>query len=51
MYINDVCYLYSDLQKYDVDLIEDKYANRLISHMIFEKLLSSFQQEVVRNLD
>ena len=39
------------MQKYDVDLIGDKSANRLIRHRIFEKLSCSFQQELVRNLD
>lgn len=50
MYISEVRCLLNDLKIYEIDLLKTNSAMRLISHLVFSKLPSSFKQELVRNV-
>jgi len=51
IFINEIRCLVSDLQAYEYDFLNDKAGNILISHIIFHKLPTIFQQEIVRKLN
>jgi len=51
VFLSEVRCLISDLKIYDFDYMEEKSGSRLVSHIIFNKLPSAFQQEIVRKLN
>jgi len=51
LFLGEIRCVVSDLKLYDFDFMEDKSGNKLISHIIFNKLSPAFQQELVRKLN
>jgi len=51
IFLGEVRCIVSDLKIYDFDFLNEKAGNKLISHIVFQKLPVSFQQELVRKID
>ena len=51
VYLSDVKCLLKDLNNYDRDLLKDKTSKEFISHIVFNRLPTSFKKELVRKLD
>ena len=51
IYINDIRCILSDLTTYGYDMQQQKSSKILISHLVFHKLPTNFQQELVRKLN
>ena len=50
IYINDVRCILSDLNRYDINLIDNCGENYLVSHIVFNRLPHTFKQELSRKL-
>jgi len=51
VFLGEIRCLISDLGVYNFDFMTEKAANKLVSHIVFNKLPSVFQQELVRRLN
>jgi len=51
IFINDARCVIADLKVYNYDLLKEKSANAVVSNVIFSKLPSVFQQELIRKVD
>ena len=50
IFISEVRCIISDLCAYDLDVIRETAANKIVSHVVFNKLPQVFKQEMVRKL-
>ena len=50
LFINEVRCIISDLENCDIDILNEKSGNAVVSHVVFNKLPLPFRQELIRKL-